>query len=138
MARPINILTAVAARTQAKPGYHFDGAGLYLQVSPTGSRSWVFRYRIGDRQREMGLGALANVSLADARKAAGECRKALKDGTDPIDARSSFAGRRKPSDKKHERGCHSTNAPLLTSTLIATVGGTRRAARNGRAHSRHT
>jgi integrase len=48
-------------------GNHHDGRGLYLAVSATGARSWIYRYRFGAKIKHMGLGSLDNVSLAGAR-----------------------------------------------------------------------
>lgn len=86
MARPINRLSArtVAA---AGAGYHADGAGLYLLVTPQGTRSWVFRYTIRGRKREMGLGGYPLYSLADARQRRDVQRRLLAEGHDPIEAR---------------------------------------------------
>ena len=64
-----------------------DGGGLYLQVSPTGTKSWIFRFTLDGREREMGLGPLPDVSLAEAREKAAECRRLKRDGLDPIEAR---------------------------------------------------
>lgn len=72
----------------SKPGYYGDGAGLYLQISKTGTKSWIFRFTIAGRQREMGLGALHTVSLADAREKAKACRASLLEGVDPLEARN--------------------------------------------------
>ncbi|WP_088100249.1 site-specific integrase [Xanthomonas retroflexus] len=87
MARPINRLSARAVQTVTKQGYHADGGGLYLLVKPTGSKSWVLRFRRGGRLREMGLGSTQVVSLQEARAAALEHRKRLAGGEDPIDTR---------------------------------------------------
>jgi integrase len=65
---------------------HADGGGLYLQVVGTG-KSWLFRFAMSGHERQMGLGSLATVSLADARAAAADCRKLVKDGVDPIERR---------------------------------------------------
>jgi integrase len=77
----------------ANVGMHADGGGLYLQVTKTASgqlnKSWVFRYAIARRERQMGLGSLTEVKLATARQKASECRKQRLDGIDPIDARNS-------------------------------------------------
>jgi integrase len=78
-------LTARGVQT-ADIGWHSDGGGLYLQVSP-GGRSWVFRYRANGRERWMGLGPLRDVSLAEAREKAATARKQRLDGIDPIEAR---------------------------------------------------
>lgn len=77
-------------RKDLAPGYHPDGAGLYLQVSPTGSKSWVFRYTLNGRSREMGLGSFGTFSLAEARERAAAQRKLLADKIDPIEARDSL------------------------------------------------
>lgn len=87
MGRQTERLPPVSLKKIKKPGYHADGGGLYLQVTKSGARSWVFRYTIAGRQREMGLGGLDAVSLAEARGKAGACRKLRADGLDPIDER---------------------------------------------------
>lgn len=87
MARQIEKLSALGVSKVTKPGYHGDGAGLWLQVSPSGSKSWIFRYTRAGKQREMGLGATHTVSLAEARVKAKECRLKLLDQVDPLEAR---------------------------------------------------
>jgi len=71
----------------AKPGKYGDGHGLQLSVRQDGSRSWVFRYMLVGRAREMGLGPLHTISLADARQTASDYRKMVLQGLDPIDER---------------------------------------------------
>jgi integrase len=66
---------------------HADGAGLYLQVTSAGAKSWVYRFSLRGKAREMGLGSLSAVSLADARTKAAECRSLRQEGIDPIAAR---------------------------------------------------
>ena len=68
----------------AKPGRHGDGRGLFLYVKPTGSRSWVLRYQVQGRRRDLGLGAYPDVSLAMARERATEARRLIANGDDPI------------------------------------------------------
>jgi len=87
MARKIGKLTSLTVSRTKKRGYLSDGGGLYLQVSPSGSRSWVFRFRDVGRLREMGLGPTHTISLAEARDLATECRKLRLRGIDPIQAR---------------------------------------------------
>jgi integrase len=93
-------LTAKGVEKEKRLGYHGDGDGLWLQVTATPdydpadpqakhtAKSWILRYRFGDRQREMGLGSAKLLSLAEARA---EARKYLKmariDGVDPIEER---------------------------------------------------
>nr|WP_314547231.1 Arm DNA-binding domain-containing protein [uncultured Massilia sp.] len=72
----------------SEASYYNDGAGLYLQVSKAGTKSWIFRFRLAGKQREMGLGALHTVSLAQAREKAKECRASLLEGIDPLEARN--------------------------------------------------
>jgi integrase len=85
--RSIHRLSALSVVRLTGPGYYCDGGGLYLQVSPAGARSWVYRYRHEGRLREMGLGGLRRVSLADARERAQGCRRQLGNGLDPIEER---------------------------------------------------
>ncbi|MBG6222817.1 integrase arm-type DNA-binding domain-containing protein [Janthinobacterium sp. CAN_S1] len=81
-------LTALAVSRAKMPGYFGDGAGLYLQVSKTGTKSWIFRYTRERKKREMGLGAVHTVTLAEARGKARDCRALLLDGKDPLETRA--------------------------------------------------
>jgi integrase len=87
MARKIDRLTDLRVRREKAPGLYPDGRGLYLQVTSTGGKSWVFRYMLRRKAREMGLGSFLDVSLAEARDSADEARKLRKQGIDPIEAR---------------------------------------------------
>lgn len=84
MGKSVEKLSALAVTKASAPGYFGDGAGLWLQVSKTGTKSWIFRYTIAGKQREMGLGALHTISLADARTKAKACRVQLLEGHDPL------------------------------------------------------
>jgi integrase len=68
------------------PGLHAVGevAGLHLQVTGSGARSWVLRFTIAGKRRDMGLGGFPDVTLAKAREAAREARAKLNQGADPI------------------------------------------------------
>jgi hypothetical protein len=73
-------LTAVAvAVSRIGPGLHGDGhvTGLYLAVGATGSRSWIYRYSIGGKRRDMGLGSASLISLAKARELATVARQSV-------------------------------------------------------------
>jgi integrase len=87
------MLTARGVLT-ASIGWHCDGRGLYLQCTAgaDGSvcRSWVFRYRNSGRERYMGLGPLADVTLAEAREKALAARKLKLEGIDPIEHRKAL------------------------------------------------
>lgn len=91
----INRLTALQVQKLSKPGYHADGAGLHLCVKATGGKSWIFRYRFGGKEREMGLGPLHTVSLAEAREKALAQRKMLLEGADPLAAKHASEVQRK-------------------------------------------
>jgi integrase len=83
-------LTARAAAT-TKPGRYGDGAGLYLVVSPSGARKWVYRFSYAGKVTEAGLGSADLVSLAEARAKAHEARKLLETGKNPIEAKRQAA-----------------------------------------------
>ena len=64
---------------------HADGGGLYLQVTAGKeegqvNKSWLFRFRLAGRERQMGLGSLNTIGLTEARDAAEECRKLTREG----------------------------------------------------------
>ena len=81
-------LTALSIARAKTPGYFSDSGGLYLQVARAGSRSWIFRYSLAGKRREMGLGPYPAISLAEARDRAREARSLAKGGRDPIEARN--------------------------------------------------
>jgi integrase len=85
MARLVQQLTEAKIRALKKIGLHHDGAGLYLQIRPGGARSWIYRFRLNNRTRDMGLGALVDVSLVKARGKASAARTLVDDGMDPIE-----------------------------------------------------
>lgn len=85
MARLIKRLSTKKVEHARKPGYYPDGANLYLQVSDSGSKSWIFRYTINGRERQMGLGSLLKCSLTKARDKADEKRSLLDSGIDPLE-----------------------------------------------------
>ena len=76
-------LTARKVET-AGPGRHTDGRGLMLYVKPSGTRSWVLRYQMNGRRRDLGLGAWPEVTLAMARERAIDARRQVAEGTDPL------------------------------------------------------
>jgi len=76
-------LTTVRVRSLKEPGRYSDGQGLMLVVGKDGSRKWVLRVQADGRRRDFGLGAAAQVTLAEARDAAATIRKQVKAGQDP-------------------------------------------------------
>jgi hypothetical protein len=95
MGREVHRLSAKTVEKAKQPGYYCDGGGLYLQASPTLSKSWVFRYSRNGRNREMGLGSERDVTLAEARAKAADARRQLVDGVDPIATRDGHRAREK-------------------------------------------
>ena len=83
-------LTARAAAT-TKPGRYGDGGGLYLVVSPSGARKWVYRFTYAGRVTETGLGSADVVSLSEARGKAHQARRLLDAGENPIAVRRQAA-----------------------------------------------
>jgi integrase len=77
-------LTALKIRSLAEPGRYADGDGLFLDVTGKASGRWILRIQSNGRRREIGLGSLKNVSLADARDAAFVTRKKIAQGIDPV------------------------------------------------------
>ncbi len=71
------------ARPALKPVRHFDGGGLYLEVSPSGGKLWRFKYRFGGKEKRLGFGIYPDVSLADAREERDLARKLLAKDIDP-------------------------------------------------------
>jgi hypothetical protein len=80
-------LTARKVETLSKPGRHGDGLGLYLEIKPSGTKSWVLLYTFAGRRREMGLGRYPDVSLAAARRKVSQQREILASGCDPLAVR---------------------------------------------------
>lgn len=86
MARELYKLNAPKVRTCA-PGKYSDGGGLWLVKREDGGGQWVLRVTVHGRRREMGLGAVAEVSLKEARESAEKWRAKVRDNQDPIKER---------------------------------------------------
>ena len=67
MARLVDKLSPLKISKINKRGYYSDGNGLYLKVTASASKSWIFRYTVGGLKRDMGLGAVHTLSLSEAR-----------------------------------------------------------------------
>jgi hypothetical protein len=87
MARTTHRLTAVAVENLKTKGLFPDGDGLYLRITASGSKSWMYRYWRNGRNRDVGLDPTSSVSLAKARQLAADARRLRLDGADPIRAR---------------------------------------------------
>jgi Arm DNA-binding domain len=84
---PQKALTAMRVNSISVPGRYGDGNGLYLVADPSGAKRWVLRTVVHGKRRDIGLGGLRLVSLAEARTKAYEYRKLAREGGDPITAR---------------------------------------------------
>ena len=93
MPRVAKELSPIEIRRKTAPGYHAVGRvpGLILQVSPSGTKSWLLRVKVGDKRREIGLGAYPGVGLALAHEKAQQVRDEIVEGVDPVAKRA--AGR---------------------------------------------
>src|SRR6516162_5915122 len=87
MARTIGRLTALKVDKAKRPGMYADGGGLYLRVTFSGTKNWVFRFMLSGRPRWMGVGPLHTIGLAEARNRAAGFRLQRHDGVDPIEKR---------------------------------------------------
>ena len=101
MSRARDRLSAIAVRNASKPGFYHDGGGLYLQVSRFETKSWILRYTIEKKTRDMGLGPLADWTLAEARERAKKYRQLIDDKRDPIEHRQ--AEQKAHSDERENR-----------------------------------
>jgi hypothetical protein len=78
-------VTEIERKIGKKEGRYSDGAGLYLQVGPTGKKSWLYQFTSRGKERQLGLGSADIISLSQARDRAQAARDLLAKGIDPID-----------------------------------------------------
>jgi integrase len=93
-------LAAVAVAKAKGPAVLFDGGGLYLRVSGSGAKSWVFRYQLDGKRRDMGIGPFPQISLAEARGNAAAQRKAVGEGKDPLGEKAALRASQRLSAAK--------------------------------------
>jgi hypothetical protein len=101
----MNLTVKRVERDCKEAGRYPDGHGLYLQVTESGAKSWLFRFARDGRERWMGLGSMHAVTLKQAREKARAARLALTNGDDPIEtSRAEKAARAlQPPLGLHER-----------------------------------
>lgn len=73
-----------AAKPKIKPYKMADGEGLYLEVTPSGTKYWRLKYRLHGKEKRISIGAYPAVSIADARKAKDDLKKEISNGIDPV------------------------------------------------------
>ena len=86
MGKTTDKLSAVSLKNPA-PGRHWDGLGLYLEVTAEGGRYWRWKYRFAGKEKRLALGVFPEVSIAEARKRRDAARAQLRDGIDPAEQR---------------------------------------------------
>lgn len=93
MGQSLHKLNRNLVKGLSEPGRYSDGGGLYLMIRKTGLKTWMFRFMLDGRRRDMGLGTVSKLNDIDAaRTAAAEARALVKEGRDPL--------RKKAADKK--------------------------------------
>ena len=99
MAKSVQKLSALKVKKLKEPGWYPDGLGLYLQVSPSGSKSWVYRFKLNGKERRQGLGRYSDTSLDTARTKALESRTLRDRGIDPIERHKEIREAEKKAEK---------------------------------------
>ena len=107
-------LTAAKVKAVAEPGRYGDGAGLYLNVAPGGSKSWVQRIVVAGRRRDIGLGGYPTVGLGEARVLAAANRTGVASRAGP-------GGRETQTTEAYLQGSRPSGPPGPTSPGGATL-----------------
>lgn len=90
-------LSVKSVQAESRPGVHSDGDGLYMRVRDTGTKSWLYIGMLNRRRREIGLGSVRDVSLAQAREKARELRHSFRAGIDPVVERARAKAAERPT-----------------------------------------
>jgi integrase len=98
--RTLNRLSTTKVARLKHKGMYADGGGLYLRVSESGTKGWIFRFGENGKLHDMGLGAVHTISLAKARERARECRELRLQGINPISHRRASLAARKASEAR--------------------------------------
>lgn len=107
---PQKALTTIRVNSLTVPGRYGDGNGLYLIVDPSGAKRWVLRTVVQGTRRDIGLGGLRLVSLAEARAKAQEYRRLAREGGNPVEERRrakavpTFADASRSTIEQHRAG----------------------------------
>ncbi len=112
----------------------FDGGGLMAQATASRAgvnRNWVFRYELDGERHDYGIGPLHTVSLAEARRRAGELRLLLLDGIDPLKEREEGRKERLAEKAKRVKAQTFKECAEHFYEIIGRAGRTRSIASNG-------
>jgi hypothetical protein len=115
-------LSAVEVTRAKGPAVLHDGGGLYLRVSATGAKSWVFRFQLDGKRRDMGLGPFPDISLAEARLKASAHRKQRHEGIDPLVAKAAQRQAQRLSVAKGRTFCECAVEFIEKNQTSAAVG----------------
>ncbi|MBF0503300.1 MAG: DUF4102 domain-containing protein [Candidatus Riflebacteria bacterium] len=83
----LNDLTIRTAKPGSKAFKIFDGGGLFLLITPQGSKYWRWKYRFAGKEKLLALGVYPEVGLKEAREKKDQARKLLAGGVDPAENR---------------------------------------------------
>ncbi len=84
---PLTDSAIKTAKPKEKPYKLSDSHGLYLEVTPTGSKLWRLKYRLAGKEKKLAIGAYPIIGLQQARQRRDEARQQLADGVDPSEQR---------------------------------------------------
>lgn len=113
-------LSAIQVANLTEPGTYEDGEGLRLVVKSAGTKSWIFRFQLDGKRRDMGLGGYPKVSLKVARAKAGALTAQLVGGADPLAARD--AERTAKRQALQEKASRSTTFEALANEYLEIHG----------------
>lgn len=82
--KPLTDAQLKNAKPQEKPYKLSDGGGLYVSITPEGSKLWRLKYRYNGTERTMALGAYPSMALKDAREKREEAKRVIVKGLDPL------------------------------------------------------
>ncbi len=129
----LNDVTCRNAQPQKKVYRKFDAHGLYLEVTPKGSKYWRLKYRFLGKERRLALGVYPEVSLAEAREKQAVARKQLSLGLDPtivkqekkrdavLNAANSFEAVAREWHERHKMRVSEKHANTIITRLEADV-----------------
>ncbi|QJW98461.1 hypothetical protein FTUN_6051 [Frigoriglobus tundricola] len=133
---PLSDAKARNAKPRTKPYKIADGEGLFLFITPSGSKYWRLKYFFADKEKLLALGVYPEVTLADARERRAQARKVLAAGNDPGEAKKEakrlttlksanafeVVAREWFEKRNHEWAVSSANTMLAVHTRPKTVG----------------
>ncbi len=112
------------AKGREKPYKLTDGQGLFLQVTPSGSKLWRFKYCFGGKEKLLAFGTYPEISLLDARQKRDAARKLVANGIDPSAVRKAQKAAREQAENSFEvvaREWHERFSPRWTSVHADTI-----------------